>query len=162
MVMWVLWIPLKFARRCLVIYLNLLLFSFSCFLFSSFFLFLFYSPFSSTKLHSVFEPLLPTPFLHSRRSLAISCLFLFPLYLTPLQTHPSVLCVAFLFSAFHPLKLLQFVLFCVGIRWLCIVDCLQSWFLEFWTRISYHSVTIKLSILMLGFEDTVLLFATEY
>jgi hypothetical protein len=27
--------------------------------------------------------------------------------------------VAFVFSSFHPLKLLQFVLFCVGIRWLC-------------------------------------------
>jgi len=73
-----------------------------------------------------------------------------------------MLCVTFLISSFHPLKLLQFVLFCVGIRWLCIVYCLQSWFLEFWTRIRYYSVTTKLPMLMLGFEDTVLLFATEY
>lgn len=87
---------------------------------------------------------------------------LFPLYLNSLQPHPSLLCVAFFFLSFHPLKLFQCVLFCVGFGWLCIVDCLQSWFLEFWTIILYQSVTIKSSILMLGFEETVLLFATEY
>ena len=50
-----------------------------------------------------------TDFLHSRGSLAISFLFLFPLYLSPLQPHLSICYVVF-FSLFIPLSLLQFVL----------------------------------------------------
>jgi len=89
MAIWVLWIPLKFSRRCLVIYLDLLLLSSFFFLFSFlfFFLFFFYSSFStSTKLHSFFEPWLPAPFLHSRRPLAIACLPFIPIILKSSST----------------------------------------------------------------------------
>jgi hypothetical protein len=48
-------------------------------------------------------------FLQSRRSLATACLFLFPLYESPLQPRLSTFYVVFLFPLFLPLQLSQFV-----------------------------------------------------
>lgn len=133
--MWVLWIPLKFASSCLVIYHSILLFSFLFFfLFCSFFFILFSSLLSPQALPSVFEPWLPTP----------SSFIPDGLWLSPASFYIPIILKSSSTSSFNLVRaLLLFTVPCIVALPICFVICWQSLVVHCWF----------LSVIVLGIPE---------